>query len=168
MTDSILNSGVYLITHLPSGLKYVGASLRPQQRIQRHLSPMSNEHWKQHLPKGDDTPASELSWMILESVEDTERDQAERDWWFLLKPELNGPRIPTMRGLKGGRLIKNSTCQQMRDFIQECAANDLSSDKISSLWDSKDHLWTAVVDLMAKGAQLRRGHLLQALNGGQA
>ena len=68
-----------------------------------------------------------------------------------------------MRGLRGGRLIKNSTCQQMRDFIQECAANGLSSDKISSLWDSKDNLWAAVVDLMGKGAQVRRGHLLQKL-----
>ena len=65
-----------------------------------------------------------------------------------------------MRGQAGNRLIKNSTCDQMQKFIQECSAVGLYTDKIRSNRGSKADLWAAVVDLMEKSAWRRRGHLV--------
>lgn len=153
-------SGVYLITHRPSGKRYVGAGLRPHQRIQSHLNPRSPESWKWRLPAGVETPAEELIGRVLEYVQDAERDQAERDWWFLLKPELNGPQIPTMRGCAGGRLTRKSSCDEMRHFLSKNALEGVSSDLYRSPRQPKNELWGAVVDVMEKQAWKRRGHLL--------
>ena len=156
-----MTAGVYLITHRPSGLRYVGAGLCPERRIQSHLNPRAVECWKWRLPAGDSTPSRELHGQIIERVAGGELCQAERDWWFLLKPELNDPKIPTMRGFSGERLTKTCTCEDMRRFIKECAAKGLLSSR--DRHRSKADLWSSVVELMEKEAQARRGHLLEAI-----
>ena len=163
-----MSSGVYLITHLPSGMQYVGASVRAEQRIRAHLNPRHKESWKYKLPEGLVTPAAQLTGEVIEYVDSDDRDQAERDWWFLLRPELNEAKIPTMIGCGGGRLKKDSPCSSMIDFLEESKEAGIESSMGWASHSRKDHLWDVVVNVMEKGAYRRRGHLLAELTEAEA
>lgn len=158
-----MSAGVYLVTHRPTGLRYVGASKDVERRIRNHLRP-SLEHWKQYLPEEYNTPTEELQVQILERVEQADLDTAERDWWFLLRPETNVDRIPTMRGFSGRRLTKKRSCDEMRSFLTTAREQGITSNRTYSLYGPKADLWEAVIDVMAQQARARRGHLLEALS----
>ena len=72
MTNSSLTSGVYLITHQPTGMRYVGASLRPHQRIRSHYN-RRHCNFYHRLPLGLNTPITDLHSQILEFVEVLDR-----------------------------------------------------------------------------------------------
>lgn len=99
-----MDSGIYQITCLVNGKRYIGSSVELKQRWSNHKSDLrKRRHANIHLQRCyDKHGAANLAFEVVERVEPSKLAAAELAWLETEKPELNINQRPDapMRGKK--------------------------------------------------------------------
>lgn len=86
----MIGNKVYVLTHIPTGKKYVGSTEFPTNRLRQHITALkSHRHKNQDMQNDYDRYGGEYKFEIVDTITQSRKESEEYKWMRMLKTYLS-------------------------------------------------------------------------------